>query len=452
MTSLKTAVAVTALFSLGGLAQAFQAESQVAPTGRQRCGYDDKRFIVHQGIQGGQATDCNWQSTNPDITYAPTYIYSVPIVFHVIEHTNGDGALSPATIQDQIDVLNEDFRAIQGSPGAPGLDVMVQFHLATVDPDGQPTTGITRSVNDAWHMDEYTTPGYWEVLQWDPLRYLNVYTLNTVGYYGYYWGSPGSIEDGVYLWWPYVGDNSSSTAANDNYGRTATHEIGHYFGLHHTFEGGCAGGSCYSSGDLICDTNPHASATWGCPSSQSSCGSQVPIRNYMNYTDDNCMWEFTEEQARRMRCRIEWYRPALADIVSGCGIHTIYCDTAPNSVGAGALIGYAGSFGITANDLEIKVSGAPPGQFGLFYYGLVQAQQPFGDGYRCIAGQFYRLPVVLIDGAGVGAYAMDYTNPPALSGEITVGSTWNFQFWYRDPAAGGASFNLSDALTTTFCP
>ena len=110
--------------------------------GRQRCGYDDRRVTVHESTQRTQASDCDWNSTNPDQVYAPTFIYNIPVVVHVIQHTNGDGALSPSTIQDQIDVLNEDFRAIQGSPGAPGFDTMIQFHLATVDPDGAPTTGI----------------------------------------------------------------------------------------------------------------------------------------------------------------------------------------------------------------------------------------------------------------------------------------------------------------------
>ncbi|MBJ01260.1 MAG: hypothetical protein CMK00_00155 [Planctomycetes bacterium] len=470
-TCYKTVFITLSLLGSAGLAQAFQAAPPTplaqakaliragnslpqlnpgARNGRQRCGYDDKRVTVIERTQGTQASDCDWNSTNPDQVYAPTFIYNIPVVVHVIQHTNGDGALSPATVQDQIDVLNEDFRAIQGSPGAPGLDAMLQFHLATVDPSGAPTTGITYSTNDAWHNDEYTTPGYWEVLQWDPLRYLNVYTLNTVGYYGYYWGSPGSIEDGVYLWWRYVGNNASPTANNDNYGRTATHEIGHYMGLHHTFEGGCGGGGCYSSGDLICDTNPHSSATWGCPSSQQSCGSQVPIRNYMNYTDDNCMWEFTEEQARRMRCRIQWYRPNLAETGSGCGVAMPYCDTNPNSVGAGALIGHGGSFDITTNDFELNASGAIPGQFGIFYFGPNQISTPFGHGTRCVGGQVRRLTVLQADSSGDASLTLDFTT--AQASDITANSTWNFQFWYRDPLAGGASFNLSNAFEATFCP
>jgi len=170
----------------------------------------------------------------------------------------------------------------------------------------------------------------------------------------------------------------------------------------------------------------------------------------MNYTDDNCMWEFTEEQARRMRCRIEWYRPNLAEIETGCGGATAYCNTSPNSVGSGALMGHAGSFGITTNELELSTWGAVPGQFGIFYFGPNQVSAPFGHGVRCVGGQTRRLPVLQADIFGDAILALDFTTAPAS--DITADSTWNFQFWYRDPAAAGATFNLSDGLEITFCP
>jgi hypothetical protein len=95
-------------------------------------------------------------------------------------------------------------------------------------------------------------------------------------------------------------------------GRTTTHEVGHYLGLYHTFQGGCASASgCYTNGDLICDTNPEASPN-SFPCSNSSCGSPDPTTNYMDYSYDTCMTEFTAEQNRRMRCTLVNWRVDLA--------------------------------------------------------------------------------------------------------------------------------------------
>lgn len=98
-------------------------------------------------------------------------------------------------------------------------------------------------------------------------------------------------------------------------GRTATHEVGHYLGLYHTFDGGCGTISgCDRTGDLICDTNRQSTPTWGCPASATSCGAPAPFDNYMDYSDDRCMERFTPIQARRMRCTLESYRGNLYSI------------------------------------------------------------------------------------------------------------------------------------------
>lgn len=139
-----------------------------------------------------------------------------------------------------------------------------------------------------------------------------------------------------------------------------------------------------------------------------------------------------------------------------CGVNT-YCVSTPNSFGilVGANIGSSGSTSIGANDLVLEVDTAPPGQFGLFYYGAIQAQTPFGNGFRCIDGEVFRLnPPTNADNLGLNSNALDYSQAPmnAGNGAITAGSTWNFQYWFRDPMGGGALFNLSDALEVTFCP
>jgi hypothetical protein len=257
-------------------------------------------------------SDCTLSFNNPLAIYEPDVIYRVPVVVHIIMRTTGEGAISDATVESQIQVLNEDYQAIAGSLGEPGYDVKFEFFLATEDPDGNPTTGITRTTNNTWYNDQGT---YWTSLAWDTNRYLNIYTNSAGGYLGYsyfaQYGLAGSADDRVVIYWEAFGLTSFVPY---DLGRTATHEIGHYMGLYHTFEGGCGTGSspgCYSSGDLICDTNSEANPRYDCPSPYTSCGTLDPIHNYMDYAYDICMNQFTHEQARRMRCAIEGYRPDL---------------------------------------------------------------------------------------------------------------------------------------------
>jgi hypothetical protein len=126
-----------------------------------------------------------------------------------------------------------------------------------------------------------------------------------------------------------------------------------------------------------------------------------------------------------------------------------YCAISPNSVGGGAAITSNNQASISANGFSLSCSGAIPNQFGIFYFGPNQVSTPFGHGLRCIGGQTRRLPVQQADFFGDASYTLDFTSAPAS--DITVDSTWNFQFWYRDPAAGSPTFNLSDGLEVLFC-
>ncbi len=133
------------------------------------------------------------------------------------------------------------------------------------------------------------------------------------------------------------------------------------------------------------------------------------------------------------------------------------CTTSPNSVGTGAQLVTVGTTSVAADDLTLMALACPTGQFGIFYYGLDQVNVPLGDGVRCIGltpPGIFRLPPVST-GSGSASYALDIGSPPSPSGQITTGSTWLFQFWYRDPAGpgggGGAGHNLSDALEINFC-
>ncbi|MFT5049540.1 MAG: hypothetical protein ACI8QZ_000933 [Chlamydiales bacterium] len=132
-----------------------------------------------------------------------------------------------------------------------------------------------------------------------------------------------------------------------------------------------------------------------------------------------------------------------------------YCATSPNSAGAGAVITSFGSVSISANNFVLVTGAAIPNGSGLFYYGPNQVQAPFGDGLRCVGGAVRRLyPILTADGIGSVIRPMDFTAAPANAGShmITIGSTWNFQYWFRDGAAGMSGFNLSNGLGVTFTP
>jgi hypothetical protein len=132
-----------------------------------------------------------------------------------------------------------------------------------------------------------------------------------------------------------------------------------------------------------------------------------------------------------------------------------YCTPAPNSAGPGALIGAVGTLSVSADDLTLTCTGLPPGSVGKFYYGPNRTEVPFGNGYRCVSGGAYRLyPTIPADAFGFVSRPLDLTQGPpgSGSGQILPGSTWCFQYWHRNAAAGGAGFNLSDAFAATFVP
>lgn len=144
---------------------------------------------------------------------------------------------------------------------------------------------------------------------------------------------------------------------------------------------------------------------------------------------------------------------------SGCTSSTAnYCSSSQNSSGQAATIFSTGSPEIGLNNFTLEVSGAVPGNLGQFFYGEGTSNTPLAEGTLCVDGGgagIQRLqPPDQIDAFGSVSRFLDFNAPPANSGPgaILAGSTWYFQFWYRDPSGGPGGSNLSDGLSVSFCP
>jgi hypothetical protein len=150
------------------------------------------------------------------------------------------------------------------------------------------------------------------------------------------------------------------------------------------------------------------------------------------------------------------YAIATSVFADCCPLPAKYCTSNRNSTGAVALISAVGSTSIARDELTLSAVGTVPGTKGLFLYGPQQTQVPFGDGLRCVGtgglGLFRLGPPIVAGPNGGVSKRLDLANQTG-PGAITAGSTWNFQYWYRDGALpGGKGFNTSDAVSATFCP
>ncbi len=139
---------------------------------------------------------------------------------------------------------------------------------------------------------------------------------------------------------------------------------------------------------------------------------------------------------------------AVGPCCSGGNQGTPYCVSVPNSTGQAATIVGSGSNCVAINDFTLDSTNLPS-TFGLYFMGDTQVSVPFGDGFRCVAGNVFRFQPPLMVNAGAVERTLDLENRPA-EGNVLPGSTWNFQLWYRDPMGAGGLFNLSGGLEVLF--
>ena len=282
-----------------------------------------------------------YQKTRTAAVRSAKEIITIPVVVHILYNTPEQN-ISDAQVLSQIEVLNEDFRLRnEDTTEIPdyfkdvAADVGVEFCLAVRDPDGNITSGITRTQTDEEEFFtnsdmKYSSQG--GVDAWNTYEYLNIWVCNLANDilgFAQFPGAGKKETDGVVIGNKFFGKLGPVVAPYDN-GRTTTHEVGHWLGMYHTFDGGCAGttsADCLSKGDKVCDTPPTADSHLNCPGETNSCN-ETPVdlndmtMNFMEYVDDTCMHLFTEGQKVRMLNMIETIRPNLKDS-KGCILYTV---------------------------------------------------------------------------------------------------------------------------------
>jgi hypothetical protein len=256
-------------------------------------------------------------SSKEDIS--DSIIVKIPVVVHVI-YKNATTNISDAQIKEQIEILNEDFRKKVNTKGfnnnSVGGDMKIEFFLAKIDPKGNSTSGITRTSKNQVFDITNDVSEIAQIIRWDENKYLNIWVTslesNQLGYGVFPYDSDlEGIEsskarldaqknlDGVVVDYRFFGKTSSK---NYGFGRTATHEVGHWLGLLHTnADENCGNDFCNDTPEI---TNLNQASD--CKDKFSNCKgngqlTKNMIENYMDYSPDFCMNIFTIEQVKRVR-------------------------------------------------------------------------------------------------------------------------------------------------------
>jgi hypothetical protein len=227
---------------------------------------------------------------------------TIPVYFHVINKGSGieNGDVPDHMLRAQLKVLNDSYAGATGGAGTP-----FRFELA----------GIDRTTNEDWF--EMGIQSIQERQAKAALRRggpdaLNFYTTNGGGYLGWatfpsnYHSQPA--QDGVVVLYSSLPGGDCCDGVPYNQGDTGTHEVGHWLGLYHTFQNGCS-----TNNDYVDDTAAEVGPAFGCPVGRDTCTRSKypgvdPVFNFMDYTEDPCMFEFTSGQSKRMEGMYAQYR------------------------------------------------------------------------------------------------------------------------------------------------
>jgi gliding motility-associated-like protein len=251
-------------------------------------------------------------------------VYTLPVVVHIVGMS--PYLVSDAQINAALQDLNDAFGKSGSYAGSDGADTRIQFCLAKLDPDGGITNGITRTTSYfAVHSNTYIEDSRLKnLVQWDPSHYINIWYIANMHYEimpKFQCGTWLRMNAGGYATMP-PGGGSTDGIVVTAFGGMLAHEMGHYLGLYHTFEGlNCQNNDCTIDGDKVCDTPPEVSLTSSCSSPTNSCFTDTlsgfttdqmdRMKNFMDYGNSSCANEFTDGQAKRMRAAITTQRSGL---------------------------------------------------------------------------------------------------------------------------------------------
>lgn len=310
---------------------------------QKKCGTENKRFEALARNPGLikerkiiEEFTKNWIEKG-DASKSGQIVVKIPVVVHVVWRTAVQN-ISDEQIKSQIDILNKDFRKLNGDVNkTPAFfknlvaDVGIEFCLAARDPAGMVTNGITRTkttVVDIGDKDRWFTTLRGGKDPWNTKKYINIWVCEAGDdLYGFAF-LPGTADppeaDGLVISSEYFGSTGTAIASFPNHkGRTTTHEMGHYLNLEHLW--GPDDSEC-EEGDEVADTPVQFEPTYDCATFplKDDCtptDNGILFFNYMDYVDDECMYMFTEGQKKRMNASLNGFRSTLLG-QTNCSVST----------------------------------------------------------------------------------------------------------------------------------
>ncbi len=413
-------------------------------------------------------------------TSAITYI---PVVVHIM-HYYGPENISDAQVIQGIQDLNDAFANNGAYANALGVNTQIQFCLASQDPAGNFSTGITRTLTTLTNMiAEYDDFGLKFADYWYPNSYLNIWLVNEItsvsvgsGVAGYatlpYSGTfiPGIVNEA--RWFGSSTDNS----------KIHIHEAGHFLGLYHTFEGGCTNNNCLIDGDKICDTPPDAStAPVSCSANVNTCTtddndstSQNPFRpvsmggigdqndliaDYMDYGYQTCQTRFTQGQSDRMNAVLStllntltqstacsnpcgfsissFSHPSLYNVLSSGDIFT---DTARTTASVPALYEWLLDSIVISNDTIVNYTFTTQGIYKLKF-------KIYNSALQCFSQKTFTINVQCPVQAAFTVTPFNLQAGNTVTGTTSSAGATNYQ-WFLDGQLSGSAAVFTTSFAT----